>query len=728
MDDRKIQRAWEKFIENGAASNAVRGVVAASWERSQGYLIPIERSETRVAPEAELVHRRSEHSELLAAAQPALEQARVLLAEASSMVIVTDPSGVVIETAGDPRTIAVARMIHLQQGGHWAEVDIGTNAIGTAIAALQPVQIHGVEHFCSEVQRWTCAATPIWHPTDGELLGILDISGSAKTFNPQSLAFACAVGRQIESTLAQSIKDDHERLLRYFVDKRAHWLTEDVVAIDRRGMIVYATRSALRVVERRSEGLISDGRISSLNKVPILAWPARLSQLAPNVSTELVVDHHRAIGIILVLHRPRRKSVPTITPEELQAALAREQEIDLSERKRGEEALRRSEAYLAQAQRLSQTGSFWWRVSSGELIWSDEAFRVMGYDRTVRPSVELFLKRVHPEDIRMVQHMVRRAAREGMNMDFEHRLLMPDGSVKHVHVLVETVCLDPENRELVGTVMDITARKQAEEAVSKAQSELAHVTRITTLGELTASIAHEVNQPLAAVVTNANASLRWLSGDSPNLAEAREAIRRIIRDGNRGGEIIGRIRALAKKAPPKKDWLDLNETMGEVIAMARSEVQRNGVLLQTKLANNLPLILGDKIQLQQVILNLLMNAVEAMSGSGEGPRELGVNSEKVADIHGELKEERYENRDLTDTEWTHVLITVRDSGPGLDPRSLNRLFDPFYTTKPQGMGMGLAISRSIVEAHGGRLWAKASEPRGGVFQFTLPIRHDTILI
>jgi signal transduction histidine kinase len=313
-------------------------------------------------------------------------------------------------------------------------------------------------------------------------------------------------------------------------------------------------------------------------------------------------------------------------------------------------------------------------------------------------------------------------------MDFEHRLLMPDGSVKHVHVLVEAVCLDPENRELVGTVMDITARKQAEEAVSKAQSELAHVTRVTTLGELTASIAHEVNQPLAAVVTNANATLRWLSGDSPNLAEAREAIRRIIRDGKRGGEIIGRIRALAKKAPPKKDWLDLNETIGEVIAMARSEVQRNGVLLQTKLANNLPLILGDKIQLQQVILNLLMNAVEAMSGSGEGPRELGVNSEKVAEIHGESKEERYENRDLTDTEWTHVLITVRDSGPGLDPRRLNRLFDPFYTTKPQGMGMGLAISRSIVEAHGGRLWAKASEPRGAVFQFTLPIRHDTILI
>jgi sigma-54 dependent transcriptional regulator, acetoin dehydrogenase operon transcriptional activator AcoR len=274
-----------------------------------------------------VVQRRSEYAELVAAARPALEQARVLLAEANSMIILTDPSGVIIETAGDPRTTDFGRIMHLEQGGHWAEADIGTNAIGTAIAALRPVQIHGVEHFCSEVQRWTCAASPVWHPTDGELLGILDISGPAKTFNPQSLAFAGAVGRQIESILTQSIKDDHERLLRYFVSKRAHWLTEDVVAIDRRGMVVYATDAALQVLERCTQGLISKGRISSLNKVSPAAWPARLSQLAPNVSIELVVDNHRAIGAILVLHRPRPKSVPTITPEEMQAALAREREI-----------------------------------------------------------------------------------------------------------------------------------------------------------------------------------------------------------------------------------------------------------------------------------------------------------------------------------------------------------------------------------------------------------------
>jgi len=272
-------------------------------------------------------------------------------------------------------------------------------------------------------------------------------------------------------------------------------------------------------------------------------------------------------------------------------------------------------------------------------------------------------------------------------------------------------------------IVDRTERKQAEEALQKAQAELAHVTRVTTLGELTATIAHEINQPLAAVVTNANAGLRWLAGDSPNLAEAREAIRRIIRDGKRAGEIIGRIRALAKKAPPQKDWLDLNETIGEVIAMARSEMHRNRISLQSQLAKDLPLILGDRIQLQQVILNLLINAIEAMSGMREGPRELWVSSEKVTEVRGESTEERYEDRALADAEWTHALITVRDSGPGLDPKGLNRPFDAFYTTKPQGLGMGLAISRSIIEAHGGRLWAKANASRGAVFQFALPIRE-----
>jgi signal transduction histidine kinase len=223
-------------------------------------------------------------------------------------------------------------------------------------------------------------------------------------------------------------------------------------------------------------------------------------------------------------------------------------------------------------------------------------------------------------------------------------------------------------------------------------------------------------------VTNANASLRWMASELPNLNEAREAVGRIIRDGNRAGEIIGRLRALAKKAPPQKEWLDLNETIEEVIAMARSEIRRNRVLLQTDLANELPLIAGDRIQLQQVILNLLINAIEAMGGVRDGLRELGVRSEKVLNIASGSEEGTLENKALTHAEWTHVLVAVRDSGPGLDPEGIDRLFDAFYTTKSQGMGMGLAISRSIVEAHGGRLWATANLSQGAVFQFTLPLR------
>ncbi|HZC35987.1 MAG TPA: ATP-binding protein, partial [Chthoniobacterales bacterium] len=312
----------------------------------------------------------------------------------------------------------------------------------------------------------------------------------------------------------------------------------------------------------------------------------------------------------------------------------------------------------------------------------------------------------------------------GTVQPYQKEYFRKDGS--RVPVLVGAAVFEGSGKEGVAFVLDLTEQKRAEEALQKAQTELAHVTRVTTLGEMTASIAHEINQPLAAVGTNAHASLRWLAGDSPNLTEAREAIQRIIRDRNRAGEIIARIRALAKKTPPKKDWLDLNETIAEVGAMARNEVQRNDVLLQTKLANDLPLILGDKIQLEQVILNLLMNSIEAMSGVSEGPRELAVSSEKFIEVSSEPEEERYQDIASPDAEWTQVLITVRDSGPGLDPKRLSHLFDAFYTTKPQGLGMGLAISRSIIEAHGGRLWAKPNTPRGAALQFTLPIRDGAI--
>jgi C4-dicarboxylate-specific signal transduction histidine kinase len=292
-----------------------------------------------------------------------------------------------------------------------------------------------------------------------------------------------------------------------------------------------------------------------------------------------------------------------------------------------------------------------------------------------------------------------RAISERSDFEADFRVLLPDGTIKFLHAIGHPVVNAVGDLvEYMGTSWDVTERKQAEEALLKAQAELAHVTRVATLGEMTASISHEINQPLGAMVNNANACLRWLAASK--LEEVRRSAMLVVADGHRAGEIIARIRALAQKAPPRKDWFDINKAIHEVIALARSEVQGNRVSLKTQLAGDLPPILGDRVQLQQVLLNLMMNAIEAMRGVDEGPRDLWVDSERL--------------------ESTDVLIAVRDSGSGLDPQSLDRLFEAFYTTKPDGLGMGLAISRSIIEAHGGRLWATANAPRGAVFQFTLP--------
>jgi signal transduction histidine kinase len=247
----------------------------------------------------------------------------------------------------------------------------------------------------------------------------------------------------------------------------------------------------------------------------------------------------------------------------------------------------------------------------------------------------------------------------------------------------------------------LTERRRAEEALREAQAELAHVTRVTILGELAASIAHEINQPLAAVITNGSACLRWLAGATPNLDEAREAIARIIRDGNRASDVIGRIRALVKKSGTEQVRLDINEVIQEVVGLIQSEIQKNGVALRMELAADFPRVLGDRVQLQQVILNLVMNGIEAMSAVTDRARDLLLRSYQY--------------------ESDKVLIAVQDSGIGLQPESLDHLFEAFFTTKPKGMGMGLAISRSIIEAHGGRLWAVPNDGPGVTFEFALPV-------
>jgi len=369
------------------------------------------------------------------------------------------------------------------------------------------------------------------------------------------------------------------------------------------------------------------------------------------------------------------------------------QTLELQEKK-----LQRSEAYLAEAQGLSHTGSFGWRVSTGEIIWSEETFRIFQYDRTTKPTVELLLQRVHPEDAALVKQTIERASQDGKNFEHEYRLLMPDGSVKHVHVVAHALSDESGSVEFVGAVMDVTVAKQAEEALRQAQADLAHGNRVTTMGELTASLAHEVNQPIAAAVTDANTCLRWLTRDHPDVEEARHAASRIVKDATRAGEIISRTRLLFKKGTPQWELVDVNEVIREMIVLLRSEATRYSISVRTELAD-LPQVMGDRVQLQQVLMNLMTNGIDAMKDV-DGTRELAIKSQRAED--------------------RQLLISVSDTGVGLPPQQADQIFNAFFTTKLQGTGMGLRISRSIVESHGGRLWAADNSQRGASFYIALP--------
>jgi PAS domain S-box-containing protein len=376
---------------------------------------------------------------------------------------------------------------------------------------------------------------------------------------------------------------------------------------------------------------------------------------------------------------------------------------DVTERKEAENALRQSEMYLAEAQRLSHTGSFGWRVASGKIIWSEETFRVFGYDKVPSIKHATIFQRVHPEDRARVEQTIDRASSDGKDFEHGYRLLMPDGSVKHVHATAHAVTDASGGIEFVGAVTDVTSRKRAEAELHEAQANLAHVTRVTALGELAASIAHEVNQPLAAVVTNAAACLRWLDRDPANLNEARATLRSIINDGNRAGEVIQRVRALVNKTTDRKA-LHINEVVNEVMSLVQHELFSHRVALRLELAPALPPVLADRIQLQQVILNLVVNGIEAMQPVTDRPRELVIRT----------------RQDETD----QVLVTVSDCGVGVAAEDVDRLFDAFFTTKSDGMGMGLSICRSIVDAHGGRLSASGNTGPGATFQFTLPLHEE----
>jgi C4-dicarboxylate-specific signal transduction histidine kinase len=372
-------------------------------------------------------------------------------------------------------------------------------------------------------------------------------------------------------------------------------------------------------------------------------------------------------------------------------------------RRRAEE---RSEAHLAEAQRLSQVGSFDWRVSTGDLLWSDETFRIFQFDRTTKPTMELVLQRVHQEDAALVRQTIERASQDGEDFEHEYRLVMPDSSVKHVHMVAHALGHEGGSFEFVGAIMDVTAAKQAEEredVLRQAQVDLAHVNRVTTMGELTASLTHEVSQPIAAIVTNAGACLRWLAGDTPNLEEARAAATRIVKDGTRAAEIISRVRLLFKKHTPQRESVDVNEVIREMIILLRSELTRYSISVRAEQATDLPQVMGDRVQLQQVMMNLIINGIDAMKDV-DGTSELAIKSQR-----GENEQ---------------VMVSVSDTGVGLPPHQADQIFNAFFTTKLHGIGMGLSISRSIIGAHGGRLWAGDNSPRGASFHFTLPIKVE----
>jgi signal transduction histidine kinase len=365
--------------------------------------------------------------------------------------------------------------------------------------------------------------------------------------------------------------------------------------------------------------------------------------------------------------------------------------------------LRRSETLLAQGQKLSRTASWTLQPTTGAMRWSAELFDIFGTDRAaIAPSFQLFRDRVHPDDRARFDAAVAMAVEGSTNFSCEVRIIAGGGAVRHVHALGEVQTEPLREKEVIGTVMDLTDRKRTEQALHDAEADLARTLRLATLAELTASIAHEINQPLAAIVANASACVRFLARRPAAVGNAKEAADCIVSDGTRAGEVIARVRALLSKQGPRHVALDINAIIAEVLDLLRATLDRQRITVRTEMVASLPPVMGDAVQLQQVLVNLVTNAAEAMRDIADRPRAVTIRSGIDA---------------------TGVLVTVEDEGIGFDPQEIDRIFDSFYTTKAEGIGVGLSISRSIIEAHGGQLSAFPAVPQGARLCFALPVAN-----
>jgi PAS domain S-box-containing protein len=430
-------------------------------------------------------------------------------------------------------------------------------------------------------------------------------------------------------------------------------------------------------------------------------WP-RPATLALSVACVLLTMGAYLIAHGLTLHpSPAGRALVSIAAIEIATWLAVKRQETLDSLRQRQGALRRSEAFLAGAQRLTRTGSFGIKVPEATMVWSAEAARVFGYAPDVAPTMERVLERTLPEDRAAVRAAFEQALACDGPIDFAHRLLLPGGTLRHVHVLAEVSQDEYGDCEYLGAITDITERVEAEQQLHRSQNQLAHAARVSMLGELAASVAHEVNQPLTAILANAKAARRWLARPQPDLPEAQAALDGIVSASERAGEVIRRIRALARRADPEHRPLDLNLLVEETLDLLRRELERSPLELRIELAYGLPEVIGDRVELQQVLINLIMNALQSMAAAGTAPQ-LAVRTQ----LDGES-----------------VRLSVRDSGPGIADADSARLFEPFFSTKSDGMGLGLSICRSIITKHGGRIGAHSTPP-GCTFSIELPLVQE----